>query len=570
MFAAISVALIFAACSAAAPSSRSGVTPPTAARSKPVAQPEQITLSVLGINDLHGRISALPLFAGYVENLRAERAKSGGAVVLVDAGDMFQGTLESNLTEGASVIAAYNKLGMHAAALGNHEFDFGPGVHSGNRQAEPQAALKARLSEAKFPIVCANLVDSSGKTPAWQNLRPSALTSIANVRVGFIGVLTESTPKIVMPAYFSGLNVTPAHEAITRESAALRSAGASVVIVLAHEGADCLKFENPTDISSCSKSEDKIFQIANALPPGTVDAIIAGHTHAGVAHQVNGISIAEAYSKAKAFSRIDIRVDIAKQRVLETRVFPPEALCPDEPCKTQADYEGRKVAADATIWKTITPALDLAARRRHESLGVTVDAMLPAEHGMECALGNLFADLMLQAVPGSDVAIGNGGSLRHPLPQGELLYGSLYEAMPFDNYLASVSITGAELRQVLTEHFASPGHSQISLAGMTVQATCKEGALTVVMRRNSGKLIDDREKLLLATSDYLATGGDKFFAPAKLTQDDIRIDPKVLVRDAFAAGLTKRKQVKSSDFFDARAPRVRTPSERPVRCATSR
>src|SRR5687767_1552592 len=91
-----------------------------------------VTLSIVGTNDLHGGVTAragrggLALLGGYLKNLRAARARDGGAVLLVDGGDMFQGTLESNLAEGAPVVAAYNALGYTAAAVGNHEFDFGP------------------------------------------------------------------------------------------------------------------------------------------------------------------------------------------------------------------------------------------------------------------------------------------------------------------------------------------------------------------------------------------------------------------------------------------------------------
>ena len=91
-----------------------------------------MTLSIVGTNDLHGGIlqredrGGLAMLGGYVANLRAARARDGGAVLLIDAGDMFQGTLESNLNEGAVVVAAYNALGYAAAAIGNHEFDFGP------------------------------------------------------------------------------------------------------------------------------------------------------------------------------------------------------------------------------------------------------------------------------------------------------------------------------------------------------------------------------------------------------------------------------------------------------------
>ena len=91
-----------------------------------------ITISVVGTNDIHGALlgsaggGGMELLSGYISNLRAARANDGGALLLIDAGDMWQGTLESNLTEGASVVAAFNALGYTAAAFGNHEFDFGP------------------------------------------------------------------------------------------------------------------------------------------------------------------------------------------------------------------------------------------------------------------------------------------------------------------------------------------------------------------------------------------------------------------------------------------------------------
>ena len=103
-----------------------------AAADRAAAPATVATLSIVGTNDLHGGIlprdgrGGLALLGGYLKNLREARARDGGAVLLIDAGDMFQGTLESNVTEGASVVAAYNALGYTAAAIGNHEFDFGP------------------------------------------------------------------------------------------------------------------------------------------------------------------------------------------------------------------------------------------------------------------------------------------------------------------------------------------------------------------------------------------------------------------------------------------------------------
>src|SRR5437868_5448743 len=84
----------------------------------PQPKPGAVTLTILGTNDLHGALERLPVFAGFVANVRAARAAEGGGVLLVDAGDMFQGTLESNLAEGADVVRAYNRMGYAASAVG--------------------------------------------------------------------------------------------------------------------------------------------------------------------------------------------------------------------------------------------------------------------------------------------------------------------------------------------------------------------------------------------------------------------------------------------------------------------
>ena len=124
----------------------------------------------MGTADLHGAIlsnegrGGLALLAGYIANLRAARAADNGGVIVLDGGDLFQGTLESNLNEGAAVISAYNTIGYTASAVGNHEFDFGPagpGSTPKGPDDDPRGALKARAAQARFPFLAANLIDES-------------------------------------------------------------------------------------------------------------------------------------------------------------------------------------------------------------------------------------------------------------------------------------------------------------------------------------------------------------------------------------------------------------------------
>jgi len=522
----------------------------------------------MGLNDLHGRLRALPAFAGYVNNVRRARAKDGGAVALVDAGDMFQGTLESNLTEGASVIAAYRALGMTVATLGNHEFDFGP-VPGGD---DPQGAIRARISESPFPIVSANLVvRGSLASPPWEKLRRSVLLNVGGVRVGFVGLLTRETPSIVLHAFFEGLDVAPLAPALIEEARGLRSQGAQIVIAVAHAGADCKDFGDPADLSGC-KPDAEIFDVARALPPGTVDAIFAGHTHAAVAQRVNGIPIVEAYARARAFSRIDMQVDGVTHRVLGHQIFPPHELCPKltegGPC-TLTDYEGQPTIEDPDIAQVIEPALANAERFRAAPIGCTVKEAMACEHGIESALGNLFADLLRESVPGADVAILNGGSLRADLPAGKMSYGQLFEAMPFDNLVAKIRLTGAELKTVLAAHLQHDAHGLISLSGMRVNARCGKSGLELKLTRDNGKAVSDRETLLLATSDYLATGGDALFQPLALTPQRIELDTSSTFRDALARSLKRHPELSPRDpaIFDPAHPRLDLSSPRPMICA---
>src|SRR5688500_16527757 len=320
--------------------------------SRPAVTPSAptITLSILGTNDLHGGIlqrgdrGGLALLGGYVANVRAARARDGGAVVLLDAGDMFQGTLESNLNEGAAVIAAYNALGYAAAAVGNHDFDFGPVGPPATPQTssdDPRGALKARAAEASFPFLAANLIDTTtGRPVDWPNVRPSTVVTAAGLRVGIIGVMTARALAGTIAANTGGLRVAPLVETIAAEARQLRAGGASIVVVVSHAGGRCTAFTVPTDLSSCEQTEE-IMQVARGLPEGLIDVIVAGHAHSGMAHVVDGILIIEAYMGGRAFGRADLVVDPSTRRIIRRRLFAPLDLCARvDPGTVRCDPEG--------------------------------------------------------------------------------------------------------------------------------------------------------------------------------------------------------------------------------------
>jgi 5'-nucleotidase len=536
--------------------------------------PRTVVVSIVGTNDVHGHVDRMPELGGYVANLRRARRRDGGAVLLLDGGDMFQGTLESNLGEGAAMVRAFNALGYGAAAVGNHEFDFGPAGPAATPRGpgdDARGALKARAREARFPLLAANVLDAAtGHAVSWPHVRPSVVLREAGVKIGVVGVTTTATAHATIAANFRGLQVAPLAETIAAQARALRAAGATVIVVVAHAGGACRAFDDPAALDSC-EAQSEIFQVARALPPGTVDVIVAGHTHDGLAHSVAGAAIIEAYAEGRYFGRVDLTIDRATGRPVGVRIWPPHPVCTDAAACAAERYEGAPVVPDAAVARAISGDLARARSLRAQPLGVIVTATVRRAHRQESALGNLFADLMRQARPDADVTLVNGGGLRADLPPGPLTYGELFEANPFDNRFATLRLTGEELAAVVAGNLGRD-NGIISVSGARVAAACgPDGALHVVLTRDrGGQPIAPGDALTIVTSDFLATGGDGLFSPE--IQRRAVLDTGPPIRDAMAAALRQRGGTLDGDappLSDAAHPRLTYPPPRPVRCAAA-
>jgi 5'-nucleotidase len=560
-----------------------------ASGAQPPAGP--VTISIVGTNDLHGGIlprdgrGGLALLSAYVKNLRAVRVRDGGAVLLIDAGDMFQGTLESNLMEGASVVAAYNTLGYTAAAIGNHEFDFGPAGPAATPAGpadDPRGALKARAAEAKFPLLAANLIDrGTGRPVEWPNVRPSVIVEAAGVAVGIVGAMTFEALGATISANVGGLEVVPLAPAIAAEASRLRAGGARLVVLTAHAGGRCGNLQQSSDVSSCDPASE-IVRVARALPRGAVDVIVAGHTHAGMAHLIEDTAVIEAFALGRAFGRVDVVVDRSTGKVSEKRIFPPRDLCAREDPKTGdcdtnpipapssvvASYEGAAVVSDPAIARVIAPALEAARELKARPIGIFLESSVRRQRGGHSPLGNLFTDALRESVPGADLSLHNvTGGLRADLPQGPLVYGSVYEVMPFDNKVVSLELTGAQVKAIFANHFQTTRRT-LGVSGIRVRAQCAEGKLAVTLLDSSGRDVKDEDRLTVVLSDFLATGGDGILKPVIPPQGFVLPDNAPLARDVLAGYLGRRGgQLREEALLDLANPRIVVAGELPAVCA---
>jgi 2',3'-cyclic-nucleotide 2'-phosphodiesterase (5'-nucleotidase family) len=491
------------------------------------AEPALVTLSVVGTSDLHGAafpqkgIGGLSLLAGYVNNLRAIRALDGGAVLLIDSGDTFQGGIESNLSEGALVVDAYNAMGYTAEAIGNHDFDFGAVDSPLARQlpGDLRGALKARAAQARYPFLAANLIDqATGRAVEWPNVRPSVIVAAAGIKVGIIGVITVDALQSTLAANVQGLRIAPLAPAIVANAKKLRAAGADVVVVASHAGGRCERFDRPADLSSCD-AESEIFRVARSLPHGLVDVMAAGHTHGGLGHQVAGTGIIQPYSRGQSFGRVDVVVDRRTRQVVRIQPFAPQPIVPGE-------YEGKLAAADPSIVQAMAPGLQRVHDLQATPLGVTLNAPIARVGAAGSPLGNLFAEALRAATPDADIAAINsaGRGLRTDLGEGPLTLGRLYDVFPFDNRIARITLSGAAVRQWVSGEIRQGRRGELGISGFGVRTSCSADGLHVDLLRGA-RMIHDDDRLVgvtiggptlsgnLASSDVVAGVGPIGNAP---------------------------------------------------------
>ena len=514
----------------------------------------RVTLSIVGTTDLHGRVfprdghGGLALLGGYLRNLRAARAADGGAVLLLDAGDTFQGGVTSDISEGLLVVDAYNALGYDALAIGNHEFEYGAvDTASGPEATDMRGALKAAAARARFPFLAANVIDTAtGRPVAWPNVRPSAIVDAAGLRVGIVGVMTYDGLTRTLAANVGGLDTTALAPAVEREARHLRRRGADLVLVLAHAGGQCARFDDPVDLTACDGGSE-IFRLARRLPAGLVDGIVAGHSHRALAHEVAGIPIVQAWSWGRAFARLDLTVERGAG-VVSARLFPPRAVCaavaPDGSCATGGgppSYEGAPVRPDASIVAAMQPELARVNRWRSEPLGITLETpFVRNRDGVESPVGNLFADAMRAAVPDADLAIGMGvrrGGLRRGLPAGPLTRGPLFDVFPFDNRIATLAMTGDQLRQELARQMTRSWRGIPSVSGVRVRVACDGPRPELEIAWPSGTPVAPTETLVVATTDFFAARATR--DPA-VTRREASLASAPLVREAVANWLSAR------------------------------
>ena len=472
---------------------------------------------ILHTNDVHGSIE---LYAK-VAAMKGDYEAQGAQVILADAGDYSQGTVYVSVNKGKDAVTMMNAAGYDVATIGNHEFDYG------------YAQLKSNLDSAAFKVVCANVLqDGSPVFDAY------TMINKGGVQVAFVGLETPEAQTKANPALIQGLTFLAGDEmydAVQTQVDAARTAGADIVIVLTHLGVDS---------SSEPNTSYDLYKKVNGI-----DFIIDGHSHTVMTKGPEGEPI---QSTGTALNNIGvITIDNATKKIESNELIPiwhTEEV--DGTNVTVYDYtKSDETVANAA--KDIIDPIDADYDQKFAESAVDLNgAKAPGNRTEETNLGDLITDAMMWAIktkaPGVDmnnaVAITNGGGIRAAIAKGDITKKDVNTVLPFGNTLAVVYVKGSELLEALeVSTYCTPkslgGFPQFAGMEVELNTACEYDANDttypgstyfgpksinrITIKTVNGKAFDKDATYAVITNNFLAAGGDTYYAfAAAQTQFD--------------------------------------------------
>ena len=472
---------------------------------------------ILHTNDVHGSIE---LYAK-VAAMKGDYEAQGAQVILADAGDYSQGTVYVSVNKGKDAVTMMNAAGYDVATIGNHEFDYG------------YAQLKSNLDSAAFKVVCANVLqDGSPVFDAY------TMINKGGVQVAFVGLETPEAQTKANPALIQGLTFLAGDEmyaAVQTQVDAAKTAGADIVIVLTHLGVDS---------SSEPNTSYDLYKKVNGI-----DFIIDGHSHTVMPKGPEGEPI---QSTGTALNNIGvITIDNATKKIESNELIPiwhTEEVDGKE--VTVYDYtKSDETVANAA--KAIIDPIDADYDQKFAESAVDLNgAKAPGNRTEETNLGDLITDAMMWAIktkaPGVDmnnaVAITNGGGIRAAIAKGDITKKDVNTVLPFGNTLAVVYVKGSELLEALeVSTYCTPkslgGFPQFAGMEVELNTACEYDANDttypgstyfgpksinrITIKTVNGKAFDKDATYAVITNNFLAAGGDTYYAfAAAQTQFD--------------------------------------------------
>ncbi|MFT6436557.1 MAG: 2',3'-cyclic-nucleotide 2'-phosphodiesterase (5'-nucleotidase family) [Candidatus Azotimanducaceae bacterium] len=357
---------------------------------------DQRKLVILHTNDFHGHISQEGEYAGAARItalVKQTREKNPGVLVL-DAGDRISGTPVSTMFNGVPIFEVLNNVGYDAAAVGNHEFDHG------------YKQFLEFKKIANHPLLSANAFAPDGSLLADA---PALIKTVNGIKIGIIGLITEHTPDMIIPAGNEGISFSPASDALKGMVKALRPE-VDLLVVLSHVGHD----------------EEK--ELAQSIDG--IDIIVGGHSHTKVAPpvKINNTYVVQAGYYGAYVGKLELTVDtdLDSMSSFSGELIPAADLpAPDKKVARLVKRWEKKVAR-LVDFKIATATRDYTKKE-----------MQP------------FLELILAQAAGADFGFYNMGGIRDNFRKGPVSARHIWNIAPFGNAMVTVTGKGSAIKQML-------------------------------------------------------------------------------------------------------------------------
>jgi 2',3'-cyclic-nucleotide 2'-phosphodiesterase/3'-nucleotidase len=435
---------------------------PSISRGIPLLNPDTVTVSILHTTDLHGHILPLTDYDGTpdvgglarcVTQIRRWRRKNRNTI-LVDIGDVYQGTDVGLRSKGQLMIDLFNHLRYDAWVIGNHEFDWG------------MDAFLRTVHSSRMPVLAANTV-LEGK-PAGENhdtksplarVRSYIIKEIEGIRVAIVGVTTPGMPFWFRPENINGLDFQYPVEPVRRAIAQAKGDGAHAIVVAGHMG---LKLKLGGDDFA-----NNVMSLTSEFP--NVVAFLGGHTHQNIPSRLtNGVLFTQANHYGIHAGRLDLVFDRNSKRLLHR-----QARCELMDSRFRLDHivlsraKSQLAESEAAL---ATPIGELA-----EPFSVKDRAGNPSD--VEHLIGAAMIESLQERGTTIDGALHGLFDDEHDVPAGPKTVADIWKIIPYENYLVSAELTHDEIKTVMEETYAT--NERRSLLGFNI-STRGEGVQRTV------------------------------------------------------------------------------------------
>jgi 5'-nucleotidase len=503
-----------------------------AVTSAPASATQTTDVRIITFNDLHGNLEPPAGSSGRVTRSDGSTVDAGGAAYLATHVKQLQSQVRNSMVlsagdnVGASpVISALfhdeptidflNMLGVKASVVGNHEFDEGYQellrMQFGGCNKTDGCQFRSSYDGAKFPILGSNVYFTNG-LPA---LLPFTVQFSGGVPIGVIGATLKDLPTVVTPAAIKGLKFGDEVQAINRTANLLDALGVKSQVVLLHQGDGTEANSGPDDCKL--QPNGPAATIAKNVSP-KVDAIFTGHSHQQYNCVINDPAgqpraVVQGASFGRLLSVLDLKIDLRTRDVVRSQ------------SKAHNEIVTRDVTPDPAAAKLVDEAKTKSAPIANKQVGtITADLKAAGAASGESTIGDVITDAQLEGTKANNtqIAITNPGGIRADLnyassPNGEgdgvVTYGEAFSVQPFANIMQTITLTGANLKNVLEQQWSQSGGTKILQISSTLHYTYSASAPVGSRVSNitvNGTPVDPAATFRVSVNNFLAAGGDGF------------------------------------------------------------